>query len=228
MIDLYYWPTPNGWKITIFLEEASLPYRVVPVDITRGQQFEPTFLQISPNNRMPAVVDHAPADGGDPVSVFESGAILWYLAEKTGKFLPSEARARARVSQWLHWQMGGLGPMSGQANHFRNYAPERIAYATDRYINEVRRLYSVMNTRLATAEHLADDYSIADMASWPWVRGHRYVGLELAEWPHLERWFKAVGARDAVARGVAVGTDLQRPLDDEARKHLFGVKKSEA
>src|SRR4029077_1385391 len=170
MIDLYYWTSPNGHKITIFLEEAGTPYRIVPVDISVGDQFKPKFLKISPNNRMPAIVDNGPAEMGPPVSVFESGAILLYLAEKTGKFLPTDLRGRAEVLQWLFWQMGGLGPMAGQNHHFAVYAPEKIPYAIERYTKETNRLYGVLNKRLADREFVAGDYSIADMASYPWIR----------------------------------------------------------
>jgi GST-like protein len=224
MIDLHYWPTPNGWKVSIMLEETGLPYRLVPVNIGRGEQFRPDFLAISPNNRMPAIVDHAPADGGGPLSVFESGAILLYLGEKTGKFLPADLRGRYEVTQWVMWQMGGLGPMAGQAHHFRQYAPEKIAYAIDRYTNEVNRLYAVMNRRLSDREFLAGAYSIADMAAFPWVLPYQNQGQKLEDFPHLQRWFEAMKARPAVARGLEVGKELRSPtgLDDEAKKVLFG------
>jgi GST-like protein len=224
MIDLHYWPTPNGWKISIMLEETALPYRVVPVNIGRGEQFRPEFLAISPNNRMPAIVDHDPPGGGAPISVFESGAILLYLAEKSGKFLPADLRGRYEVTQWLMWQMGGLGPMAGQAHHFRQYAPEKIQYGIDRYTKEVNRLYGVMNKRLADRPFLAGDYSIADMAAYPWVVPFKNQGQDLAEFPHLQRWFEAMGARPAVGRGMAVGQELRNagPMDEEAKKVLFG------
>jgi GST-like protein len=223
MIDLHYWPTPNGWKISIMLEEVGLPYRLVPVNIGRGEQFKPEFLAISPNNRMPAIVDHDPPGGGAPISVFESGAILIYLAEKTGRFLPQDVRGKYEVLQWLMWQMGGLGPMSGQAGHFRNYAPEKIPYAIERYTKEVNRLYGVMNRRLADREYLAGEYSIADMASWPWILPSMYE-QNIEEFPHLKRWYEAVGERPAVQRGKAVGKELRNPgpMDDEAKKLLFG------
>jgi GST-like protein len=223
MIDLHYWPTPNGVKVSIMLEELGLPYRVIPVNIGRGEQFKPEFLAISPNNRMPAIVDHDPAGGGAPISIFESGAILMYLADKTGKFLPEETRARYEVIQWLMWQMGGLGPMSGQAGHFLFYAPEKIQYGIDRYTKEVNRLYGVMDKRLADREYLAGEYSIADMASWPWVRPSSY-NQDMAQFPHLDRWFKAIDARPAVQRGKDVGKDWRNnaPMDDEAKKLLFG------
>lgn len=224
MIDLHYWPTPNGWKISIMLEEAGLPYRLVPVNIGRGEQFKPDFLAISPNNRMPAIVDDDPPGGGAPVSIFESGAILLYLAEKSGQFMPRDLRGRYEVTQWLMWQMGGLGPMAGQAHHFRQYAPEKIAYGIDRYTREVNRLYGVMNRRLADRDYLAGDLSIADMAAYPWVIPFKNQGQDLEEFPHLKRWFEALGARPGVQRGMAVGKELRNtaPMDDEAKKILFG------
>lgn len=226
MIELYYWPTPNGWKITIMLEETGLPYEVKPVNIGRGEQFQPAFLAISPNNRMPAIVDTAPNDGGAPVSVFESGAILQYLGRKTGQFYPSAERERVEVEQWLFWQMGGLGPMAGQAHHFRQYAPEKIDYGINRYTNEVNRLYGVMNKRLADREFLAGAYSIADMAAWPWVVPYKNQGQDLEDFPHLKRWFDTIQARPAVQKGFAVGKELRRNLndDEEAKKVLFGQK----
>jgi GSH-dependent disulfide-bond oxidoreductase len=224
LIDLYYWPTPNGWKVSILLEETGLAYKMVPVNIGRGEQFTPEFLAISPNNRMPAIVDHEPAGGGPPISVFESGAILLYIADKTGSFVPGDVRGRFEVIQWLMWQMGGLGPMAGQAHHFRQYAPEQIPYAVDRYTKETNRLYGVMNTRLADRPYLAGDYSIADMAAWPWVVPFERQGQDMAQFPHLKRWFDAVSARPAVTRGFAVGSELRQAgkLDDEAKKILFG------
>jgi GST-like protein len=224
MIDLFYWPTPNGWKIAIMLEETGLPYRVVPVNIGRGEQFRPEFLAISPNNRMPAIVDPSPPDGGGPLSVFESGAILLYLGEKTGQFLPADLRGRYEVTQWVMWQMGGLGPMAGQAHHFRQYAPSMLPYAVDRYTNEVNRLYGVMNKRLADREFLAGAYSVADMAAFPWVVPWKNQGQDLADFPHLQRWFQTMQARPAVARGLEVGKDLRTAagLDEEAKKVLFG------
>jgi GST-like protein len=224
MIELHYWPTPNGWKITIALEELGLPYQVVPVNIGRGEQFKPEFLAISPNNRMPAIVDRAPADGGKPISVFESGAILLYLAEKTGKLCPKDLRGRTEVHEWLMWQMGGLGPMSGQANHFRNYAPEKIAYGIDRYTDEVNRLYGVLDKRLAGREFICGAFSIADCASWPWLLSHERLGQNLAEFPNLRRWYDAVKERPAVRRGIDVGKELRTPgtMDEQAKKILFG------
>ena len=223
MIELYHWPTPNGHKITIFLEEAGLAYTIHPVDIGKGHQFRPEFLAISPNNRMPAIVDTAPADGGEPVSLFESGAILLYLAEKTGRFMPADLRGRAEVLQWLFWQVGGLGPMAGQNGHFSQYAPERIPYAVDRYVKETNRLYGVMNRRLADRDFLAGDYSIADMAAYPWVVPHERHGQKLADFPHLKRWFETIRARPAVAKVYAsVAPSYQKPMSDEERKVLFG------
>ncbi len=226
MIDLYYWPTPNGWKISIALEEMGLPYRVVPVNIGRGEQFKPEFLAISPNNRMPAIVDHDPAGGGAPVSVFESGAILVYLAEKTGRFLPKDLRGRFEALQWLFWQMGGLGPMLGQAHHFRQYAPEKIQYAIERYTNEANRLYGVLDRRLADREFVAGEYSIADMASWPWIVPHERQGQNLDDFPHLKRWYDTMKARPAVQKGFSLMRDEVRASgpDEQARKILFGQK----
>ncbi|WP_433933151.1 glutathione S-transferase N-terminal domain-containing protein [Sorangium cellulosum] len=227
MIDLYYWPTPNGWKISIMLEETGLPYKLIPVNIGRGDQFKPEFLAISPNNRMPAIVDHDPPGGGAPISVFESGAILLYLAEKTGQLMPSDLRGRHEVTQWLMWQMGGLGPMSGQAGHFGQYAPEKIPYAIERYTNEVRRLYGVMDKRLADRAYLAGEYSIADVASFPWVTLYDRYGIALDALPNLKRWIDALRARPAVQRGLAAGSELRnqsQPMDDEAKKWLFGKK----
>ena len=224
MIDLYYWPTPNGWKITIALEEMELPYKTVPVNIGRGEQFTPEFLAISPNNRMPAIVDHEPTGGGAPLPLFESGAILMYLADKCGKLWSSELRDRHETAQWLFWQIGGLGPMAGQAHHFRQYAKEKIPYAIDRYTTEVARLYGVMDKRLATREFLAGAYSIADIAAYPWVVPHDNQGQNLDTFPHLKRWFEAISARPAVQRGMAVGKELRKPIDDEAHKVLFGQK----
>jgi GST-like protein len=224
MIDLYYWPTPNGHKITMFLEEAGLQYQIKPVNIGRGEQFEPDFLKIAPNNRMPAIVDHAPADGGEPLSVFESGAILIYLAEKTGRFLASRMRPRMEALQWLFWQMGGLGPMAGQTHHFLHYAPEQIQYASDRYVKETSRLYAVLDRRLADREFIAGDYSIADMASYPWIVPHKRQNQALEDFPHLRRWFEAIRARPAVERAYEKGKPIssQPVVDDEAKKFLFG------
>ncbi|GLQ38733.1 thiol:disulfide oxidoreductase [Rhizobium albus] len=224
-IELHYWPTPNGWKVTIFLEEMGLPYDVKYVNIGKGEQFEPEFLKIAPNNRMPAIVD-PDGPGGQPISVFESGAILQYLGRKTGQFYPSDERERVEVDQWLFWQMGGLGPMAGQAHHFRQYAPEKVPYAIDRYTNEVNRLYGVMNRRLADREFLAGAYSIADMACVGWVKPHANQGQDLNDFPHLKRWFETLLARPAVVRGLKVGEEHRRNIanDDEAKKVLFGQR----
>jgi GST-like protein len=225
MIDLYYWTTPNGHKVTLFLEEAELPYRIIPVDISSGDQFKPEFLAISPNNRMPAIVDQSPSDGAAPISVFESGAILQYLAEKTGLFLPRDVRGRTEVFQWLFWQMGGLGPMAGQNHHFVQYAPQPIDYAITRYVNETNRLYGVLDRRLAERAFVAgDQYSIADMAIYPWIVPHQRQRQDLADFPHLARWFAAIAARPATqrayARGAAVNT---RPsVTEQGKSVLFG------
>src|ERR1700761_5617988 len=225
MIDLHYWTTPNGHKITIFLEEARLPYRIVPVNISKGAQFAPEFLAISPNNRIPAIIDHAPKDGGAPVSVFESGAILVYLAEKTGKYLPTGFRDRSRVMEWLFWQMAGLGPMGGQNHHFSQYAPEKIPYAIERYVKETNRLYGVLNKQLENHEFVAGrDYSIADMAAYPWIVPHERQGQKLEDFPNIKRWFDAIWARPAVKRAYARGKEINtKPtVSDEAKKILFG------
>jgi GST-like protein len=221
MIDLHYWPTPNGHKITIFLEEAGLPYTIHKVDIGKGDQFKPDFLKIAPNNRMPAIVDTAPADGGAPISIFESGAILQYLAEKTGKFLPKDVRGRAETMQWLFWQMGGLGPMAGQNGHFNVYAPEKVPYAVERYTKETSRLYGVLNKRLADREFVAGAYSIADMASYPWIVPYENHKQKLEEFPHLKRWFESIRSRPAVVRAYAHQTE-RKPMTEEERKVLFG------
>lgn len=227
-IELYYWPTPNGWKISIMLEECKLPYKLKLVDITKGDQFKPSFLKIAPNNRMPAIVD-PDGPGGKPISVFESGAILQYLGNKTGKFYPKRPRERVEVDQWLFWQMGGLGPMCGQAHHFRIYAPEQISYAIDRYTNEVNRLYGVMNKRLKDREFLAGRYSIADMACIGWVKPYARQGQDIEEFPHLKRWFETMMARPAVQRGLAAGEAARRPVEDvikdeSVRKLLFAQR----
>jgi GSH-dependent disulfide-bond oxidoreductase len=224
MIDLYYWPTPNGHKITMFLEEAGLPYQIKPVNIGAGDQFHPDFLAIAPNNRMPALVDLAPIGGGAPVSVFESGAILVYLAEKTGKFLPTDLRGRVDTLQWLFWQMGGLGPMAGQNHHFNAYAPEKIDYAINRYVNETARLYGVLNKRLADREFIAGDYSIADMACYPWIVPHERQQQKLEDFPQVKRWFDTIGERPATLRAYALAKDFAAKIvpPEEARKVLFG------
>ena len=228
--DLYYWTTPNGHKITLFLEEAGLDYTIHPINIGKGDQFKPDFLAISPNNRIPAIVDPAPADGGAPLSVFESGAILLYLAEKTGRFLPGDLRGRTATLEWLFWQMGGLGPMAGQNHHFSQYAPEKIGYAIDRYVNETGRLYAVMNKRLADQAFLAGaDYTIADMASYPWVVPYERQGQNLDDTPHLKRWFEAIRERPATVRAYAKAQEInpsQPPMTDEARRIMFGQSAS--
>ena len=227
-IEVYYWPTPNGHKITIMLEECGLPYKIKPVNIGRGDQFKPKFLAISPNNRMPALVD-PDGPGGKPISIFESGAILQYLGRKTRKFYPAEERARVEVEQWLYWQMANLGPNCGQAHHFRNYAQEKVAYAIDRYTNEVNRLYGVMNTRLKGRRYLAGEYSIADMASYPWVRPYKNQGQDLGDFPRLEKWFQRIRERPAVATAIKAGEELRSAAynlatDKEAQKILFGQR----
>lgn len=224
MIDLYYWPTPNGHKITIFLEEAALDYRIVPVNIGAGDQFKPDFLKIAPNNRMPAIIDPTPADGGEPISVFESGAILLYLAEKTGLFLPNTLRGRKTVTEWLFWQMGGLGPMAGQNHHFSQYAPEKIPYAIARYVNETNRLYGVLDRQLQGREYIAGDYSIADMACYPWIVPYERQQQNLEDFPHLKRWFETMRDRPAVIRAYERGQPFSNTptINDESRKILFG------
>lgn len=224
-IDLYYWPTPNGWKVSVMLEECDIPYRLVPIDIGKGEQHCSDFLAVSPNNRIPAIVDHEPLGGGPPMTIFESGAILQYLAEKSGRFCPTEAPGRYLVLQWLCWQVGGLGPMAGQNGHFLLYAPEPVPYAVERYGTEVRRLYGVLDRQLkATGNYLAGDFSIADIACFPWVMTHKAQHLSLEDWPHVKRWFGEVRARPRVQAGLAAGKSLGRPgkaLSDEARQQLF-------
>lgn len=224
MIDLYYWTTPNGHKITLFLEESGLPYRIIPVNIGRGEQFADEYLRISPNNKIPAIVDRTPADGGEAVSVFESGAILLYLAEKTGQFLPTDMRGHYEVVEWLFWQMGGLGPMAGQNHHFTQYAPEPIPYAIDRYVKETARLYAVLNRRLVDRDFIAGGYSVADMACYPWIVPHERQRQDLNEFPHLQRWFEAITARPATRRAYARAQEINpTPVMDEAAKRiLFG------
>lgn len=212
MIDLYYWTTPNGHKITIWLEEAEQPYTIHPINIGKGEQFQPDFLQISPNNRIPAIVDQQPADGGAPIHIFESGAILQYLAEKTGKFLPTDTRGRVETMQWLFWQMGGLGPMLGQNHHFVQYAPEQIPYAIDRYVKETARLYGVLNQRLSDREFIAGDYSIADMAAYPWIVPHERQRMNLSDFPQVKRWFESIQSRPAVERAYAKAEAIQAQL----------------
>jgi GSH-dependent disulfide-bond oxidoreductase len=226
MIDLLYWTTPNGHKVTIFLEETGLPYKIIPVNIGKGEQFALSFLTVSPNNRIPAIVDRDPPGGGSPVSVFESGAILLYLAEKTGKFLPKDLHGRYDVIQWLFWQMGGLGPMAGQNHHFTQYAPEKISYAIDRYVNETNRLYAVLNKRLADRPFIAGDYSIADMACYPWIVPYERQRQKLEDFPNLKRWFEEIKARPATVRAYAKAKEINpQPSGirtEEERKILFG------
>ncbi|MDI1259354.1 glutathione binding-like protein [Aquabacterium sp.] len=226
MIDLYYWTTPNGHKITLFLEEAQVPYRIKPVHIGKGEQFAPDFLRIAPNNRIPAIVDHAPTDGGEPLPLFESGAILLYLADKTGQFMAPDLRGRNDTLQWLFWQMGGLGPMAGQNHHFSQYAPEKLPYAIERYVKETARLYAVMDKRLADREFLAGEYSIADMASYPWVVPHERQQQDLNNFPNVKRWFEAIKARPATVRAYAraeeVNPAAKPTVDESSRQHLFG------
>jgi GST-like protein len=227
MIDLHYWPTPNGHKITLFLEETGLDYTIKPVDIGKGAQFAPAFLAISPNNKMPAIVDHAPKDGGDAIAVFESGSILLYLANKTGRFIPADLRGRIEVNNWLFWQMGGLGPMTGQYGHFNVYAPEKIPYAIERYTKEAQRLLGVLDQRLADRAFVAgDDYSIADMAAYPWIDPYARAPIDLAPFPRLRRWHASIAERPATQRAYAltkqVNPEAGRPLTDAERALLFG------
>jgi GST-like protein len=224
MIELHYWTTPNGHKVTMFLEEAGIEYKIVPVNIGTGEQFKPEFLAVSPNNRIPAILDRKPKDGGAPIPVFESGAILLYLAEKTGKFIPSDTRARYDAIQWLFWQMGGLGPMSGQNNHFAHYANDKIPYAMDRYRNEVNRLYGVLNKKLTGRDFIAGAYSIADMASYPWIVPYERQGQKIEDFPNLKRWFETIKARPATARAyeLAKSINTQPSVTEESKKILFG------
>lgn len=210
MIDLYYWMTPNGHKITLFLEETGLDYTIHTINISKDEQFAPDFLKIAPNNRIPAIVDHAPADSGEAISIFESGAILQYLAEKTGQFLSKDLRTRTATMQWLFWQMGGLGPMAGQNHHFNIYAPVKLPYAQERYIKETARLYGVMDKQLAQQDYLAGEYSIADMASYPWVHSHERQSQDLNDFPNLKRWFEAISARPATQRAYALAEKFER------------------
>ena len=224
MIELYYWTTPNGHKITIFLEETGLDYKILPVNIAKGEQFNPDFLKFAPNNRIPAIRDMAPKDGGEPIGIFESGAILEYLADKTGQFLPYPPRARFNVLQWLYWQMGGLGPMAGQNHHFVQYAPERIPYATERYVKETNRLYGVLNKQLEGNDFIAGEYSIADMASYPWIVPHERQQQRLEDFPNLKAWFERVAARPAVQRAYARAQEINSAptVSEDAKKILFG------
>ncbi|MBT2867661.1 glutathione S-transferase N-terminal domain-containing protein [Chromobacterium violaceum] len=225
MIDLHYWTTPNGHKITLFLEEAGLPYHIVPVNISAGDQFQPDFLRIAPNNRIPAIVDHAPQDGGEPISLFESGAILLYLADKTGRFIPQDLRGRNEALQWLFWQMGGLGPMAGQNHHFSQYAPEKLPYAIDRYVRETARLYRVLDTHLSDGrDFIAGDYSIADMACYPWIVPHQRQQQNLDDFPSLKRWFERIAERPAVKRAYALAESVNTApsVTEASRSILFG------
>ena len=224
MIDLYYWPTPNGHKITLFLEETNTSYTIHPINIGKGEQFQPDFLKIAPNNRMPAIVDHEPKDGGAPISRFESGAILLYLAAKTGQFLPSDPRGRAQAIEWLFWQMGGLGPMAGQNHHFSAYAPEKIPYAINRYVNETNRLYGVLDRQLQGRDYIAGAYSVADMAAYPWIVPYERQGQDLDDFKNLKRWFQAIHDKPATIAAYAKGDAINRPkeMSDEDKKVLFG------
>jgi len=223
VIDVYTWPTPNGHKVHIMLEECALPYQVHPIDIGAGDQFKPAFLKISPNNKMPAIVDPDGPDG-QPISLFESGAILMYLAQKTGKFMPGDERGKYVALQWLMFQMGGVGPMLGQAHHFRIYAPEKVEYAINRYTNEAKRLYGVMDRRLGEERYFAGEYSIADMAIFPWTRSYENQGIDLADFPNVKRWFDAIDARPAVQRAVKILADRRKPMDNKEKETLFGAK----
>lgn len=224
MIELYYWTTPNGHKITIFLEEAGLDYKIFPINIAKGEQFDPAFLKFAPNNRIPAIRDLAPADGGEALGIFESGAILEYLADKTGRFLPVTPRQRFEVLQWLYWQMAGLGPMAGQNHHFVQYAPERIPYAMERYIKETNRLYGVLNKQLAGKDYIAGDYSIADMACYPWIVPHERQQQKLEDFPHLKDWFERMAARPAVQRAYEKAKEINSTptVSNESKTILFG------
>ncbi|TBW52237.1 thiol:disulfide oxidoreductase [Marinobacter halodurans] len=224
MIDLYYWTTPNGHKISIFLEETGLEYRIIPIHIGRGDQFGDAFLKISPNNKIPAIVDHHPVDGGAPLSLFESGAILEYLAEKTGRFLSTDLRRRWDTLQWLYWQMGGFGPMLGQNHHFKQYAPEKIDYAIDRYVKESERLYGVLDDLLADREFMAGEYSIADMATYPWARGWEKQGQDIDSLPNVKRWLAAIGERPAVQRAYALADEISQEavVNEDSKSVLFG------
>jgi GST-like protein len=223
VIDVHFWPTGNGKKITIMLEETGLPYRIIPVNINKGDQFKPEFLAMNPNGKMPVIVDHD-ATGG-PLTIFESGAILQYLAEKTGKLMPADLHGRYRVLQWVYWQVGALGPMAGQAHHFLKYSPQKVEYAMHRFKTEVARIYKVMDTQLAKTEYLAGDYSIADIACWPWVFRYDWQGQDLNDFPSVKRWFEAMGARPAVKRGAEVNAELmQQPMSDADKKLLFNLR----
>ncbi len=224
MIDLYYWTTPNGHKITIFLEEAQVNYKIKLINIGKGEQFDPEFLKISPNNRIPAIVDHSPTDEGQPISVFESGAILLYLGKKTQQFLPTDSRGWVEVVQWLFWQMGGLGPMLGQNHHFSHYAPEKIPYAIERYVKETQRLYGVLDECLQDREYIAGDYSLADMAVYPWIVPYQQQQQNLSDFPHVQRWFEIMKNRPAVQRAYAIAKNLktEATITEASKKILFG------
>ena len=228
MIDLYYCATPNGLKLKLFFEESGLAYRIIPVDLGKGEQFKPEFLAISPNNKIPALVDHAPADGGEPIALFESGAMLLYLADKIGRFIPPDLRGRLEVTKWLFWQVGGLGPMAGQIGHFNVYAPEKVPYAIDRYTRETNRLYGVLDKRLAGRDFIAGGYSIADMACYPWLRSSERQGQKLDDFPNVKRWYNAIEARPAVQRGVQVLAEHQRKpnqkMTEQERSIMFGAE----
>lgn len=230
MIDIYFWPTPNGFKITIFCEEAGVRYKIVPVNISKGDQFEPEFLRISPNNRMPAIVD-PDGPGGEPIAIFESGAILLYLAEKHGVFLPSETRARYDVMQWLMWQMANIGPLLGQNHHFRMYAPKTLDYAVERYTNEAKRLYNVLDNQLEDREFMCGEYSIADMATFPWILPYKRQGIDMEEYPNVRRWFDALKNRPAVSKAITEGRKVaeqaEEVSEEERRAVLFGKKQYE-
>lgn len=227
MFDLYYWPTPNGHKITIFLEEAGLPYKLIPIEIRAGQQFAPEFLKISPNNKIPTLIDHQPVDGGGPIAIFESGAILLYLADKVKQFISESLRGRTETIQWLFWQMAGLGPMAGQNHHFTQYAAEKVPYAIERYITETKRLYGVLNKQLADRDYIAKDYSIADMACYPWIFLHERQSQDLNDFPNIKRWFEKIKSRGAVQRAYRRTEEFKAgiPMSDEVRKILFGDRK---
>ena len=224
MIDFYFWTTPNGYKVLQFLEETGLPYRIIPVDISRGDQFQPEFLKIAPNNKIPAIVDHDPIEGNEPITIFESGAILLYLAEKTGRFIPDDIKGRAEVLQWLFWQMGGLGPFAGQNLHFVHYAPEQLPYAINRYVNETARLFKVLDKQLADRKYIAGEYSIADMASYPWVAIYKRLNQDLNDFPNLKRWYEQVKSRaatiSAYEKGITINT--KPTVTEESKKILLG------
>jgi GST-like protein len=230
MIDIFFWTTPNGQKVLICLEETSLPYRILPVNISKGEQFQPDFLAISPNNKIPAIRDNAPADGGEPVTVFESGAILFYLADKSGTLLSNSPRDRVAAMEWVFWQVGGLGPMAGQNHHFAHYAPEKIPYAIQRYVNETGRLYGVLNKRLASREFILGDYSIADIAAYPWIFDYGRQGQSLDDFPNVKRWFEAISARPAVQRAKekADAINIAPNVNEQSRAILFGQMAAES